>query len=158
MCPAVPRMKWDMSFPTMTRSGPGGKKGPQVDLAGSSGVLVPLKPRPDSRPLTTRQNLPGLAPDLIDPRPDSCILLCSGRFISLSRTRAIRPLPMPARTKTHKGKTAISNHQASVSTRRNLLSHTYSLASFVKAVEAIHLRYLAGFEQLHEFLQQEVMK
>lgn len=41
---------------------------------------------------------------------------------------------------------------------RNLLSHTYSQANFVKAVEAIHERYLVGFEQLHEFLQREVMK
>ncbi len=41
---------------------------------------------------------------------------------------------------------------------RNLLSHTYSAASFEKAVEAIHQRYLAAFAQLHEFLQQEAMK
>ena len=41
---------------------------------------------------------------------------------------------------------------------RNLLSHTYNLASFEKAVEDIHLRYLSGFEQLHEFMQREAMK
>ena len=41
---------------------------------------------------------------------------------------------------------------------RNLLSHTYNFASFEKAVEAIHQRYLAAFGQLHEFLQQEAMK
>jgi len=35
---------------------------------------------------------------------------------------------------------------------RNLLSHTYNLASFEKAVEAIHPRYLAALAQLHEFL------
>ncbi len=39
---------------------------------------------------------------------------------------------------------------------RNLLSHTYSLASFEKAVDAIHTRYLAGFSQLHELLQEEM--
>ena len=41
---------------------------------------------------------------------------------------------------------------------RNLLSHTYNLASFEKAVEAIHQRYLAAIGQLHEFLQRETMK
>ena len=41
---------------------------------------------------------------------------------------------------------------------RNLLSHTYSFASFEKAVEAIHQRYLAAFGQIHEFLQEEAMK
>ena len=41
---------------------------------------------------------------------------------------------------------------------RNLLSHTYNFASFEKAVEAIHQRYLAAFGQLHEFLQHEAMK
>lgn len=41
---------------------------------------------------------------------------------------------------------------------RNLLSHAYNQASFEKAVEDIHKRYLAGFGQLHEFLQGEVMK
>lgn len=41
---------------------------------------------------------------------------------------------------------------------RNLLSHTYNLASFEKAVEAIHKRYLVAIEQLHEFLQREAMK
>lgn len=40
---------------------------------------------------------------------------------------------------------------------RNLLSHTYSLVSFGKAVEAIHQRYLAAIGQLHEFLQREAM-
>ena len=38
---------------------------------------------------------------------------------------------------------------------RNLLSHTYNLFNFEKAVEAIHSRYLSAFAQLHEFLQQE---
>lgn len=38
---------------------------------------------------------------------------------------------------------------------RNLLSHTYSEASFEHAVAAIHTRYLAGFDSLHEFLQGE---
>lgn len=41
---------------------------------------------------------------------------------------------------------------------RNLLSHTYNLASFEKAVEAIHTRYLAAIEQLHDYLQQESIK
>ena len=41
---------------------------------------------------------------------------------------------------------------------RNLLSHTYNQANFEKAVMSIHTRYLAAFEQLHEFLQQESMK
>jgi nucleotidyltransferase substrate binding protein (TIGR01987 family) len=41
---------------------------------------------------------------------------------------------------------------------RNLLSHTYNLASFEEAVEAIHKRYLAAIDQLHEFLQREAMK
>ena len=41
---------------------------------------------------------------------------------------------------------------------RNLLSHTYNLASFEKAVDAIHARYLSAFEQLHEYLQQESLK
>lgn len=41
---------------------------------------------------------------------------------------------------------------------RNLLSHTYNLASFEKAVEAIHTRYLAAIEQLHDYLQQESAK
>lgn len=40
---------------------------------------------------------------------------------------------------------------------RNLLSHTYDQASFEKAVEAIHARYLAAIGQLHEFLQREAM-
>jgi nucleotidyltransferase substrate binding protein (TIGR01987 family) len=38
---------------------------------------------------------------------------------------------------------------------RNLLSHTYNLASFEKAVEAIHKRYLSAIGQIHEFLQHE---
>jgi hypothetical protein len=41
---------------------------------------------------------------------------------------------------------------------RNLLSHAYSPLVFEQAVEAIHARYLAGFEQLHEFLQGEAMR
>lgn len=41
---------------------------------------------------------------------------------------------------------------------RNLLSHTYSQAGFEQAVEAIHARYLAGFDALHEFLQAESLK
>lgn len=40
---------------------------------------------------------------------------------------------------------------------RNLLSHTYDQASFEKAVEAIHARYLTAIGQLHEFLQRESM-
>ena len=38
---------------------------------------------------------------------------------------------------------------------RNLLSHSYSLASFEKAVEAIAARYLPAMATLHEFLQRE---
>lgn len=41
---------------------------------------------------------------------------------------------------------------------RNLLSHTSSPVVFEKAVEAIHTRYLAGMEHLHEFMQAELMK
>ena len=41
---------------------------------------------------------------------------------------------------------------------RILLSHTYSPAVFEQAVEAIHNRYLEGFERLHDFLQAEAMK
>ena len=41
---------------------------------------------------------------------------------------------------------------------RNLLSHTYDLAHFEKAVESIHARYLAAMEQAHEFFLQESMK
>jgi nucleotidyltransferase substrate binding protein (TIGR01987 family) len=41
---------------------------------------------------------------------------------------------------------------------RNLLSHTYNLSSFEKAVEAIHTRYLSAIEQFHEFLQEETLK
>lgn len=41
---------------------------------------------------------------------------------------------------------------------RNLLSHTYDQASFEKVVEAIHTRYLAAFEQLHERLQPESLQ
>jgi nucleotidyltransferase substrate binding protein (TIGR01987 family) len=39
---------------------------------------------------------------------------------------------------------------------RNLLSHTYSPAEFEKAVNAIHLRYIATIAQLHEFLQADL--
>ncbi len=41
---------------------------------------------------------------------------------------------------------------------RNLLSHTYDLARFEEAVDAIHRRYLAAFAQLHEVLQEEAMR
>lgn len=41
---------------------------------------------------------------------------------------------------------------------RNLLSHTYTMAGFEKAVEAIHSRYLAAFGQLHEFFHAEAMR
>ena len=41
---------------------------------------------------------------------------------------------------------------------RNLLSHTYNQASFGRAVEAIHARYLSGFDALHEFLHRESLK
>lgn len=41
---------------------------------------------------------------------------------------------------------------------RNLLSHTYNLASFEKAAETIHTRYLAAIAQLHDYLQQESLK
>ncbi len=41
---------------------------------------------------------------------------------------------------------------------RNLLSHTYSPIVFEQAVEAIHMRYLDGIAQLHDFMHQEVMK
>ena len=41
---------------------------------------------------------------------------------------------------------------------RNLLSHTYNLSKFEEAVTAVHERYLAAFDQLHEFLQAEAMK
>jgi nucleotidyltransferase substrate binding protein (TIGR01987 family) len=41
---------------------------------------------------------------------------------------------------------------------RNLLSHTYSPLVFEQAVEAIHVRYLTAFEQLHDFLQAEAMQ
>ena len=41
---------------------------------------------------------------------------------------------------------------------RNLLAQTYNLASFEKAVEAIHTSYLAAIGHLHEFLQREAMK
>lgn len=41
---------------------------------------------------------------------------------------------------------------------RNLLSHTYNPAKFAEAVVAIHTRYLAAIERLHEFLQREAMK
>ena len=41
---------------------------------------------------------------------------------------------------------------------RNLLSHTYSLVIFEQAVEAIHTRYLAGIEQLHDFMHTQAMQ
>lgn len=41
---------------------------------------------------------------------------------------------------------------------RNLLSHTYNLAKFEEAVNAVHERYLDAFDQLHEFLQGRAMK
>ncbi len=41
---------------------------------------------------------------------------------------------------------------------RNPLSHTYSRASFDKAVEAIHQRYLSAIGQLHDFMQCEAMR
>lgn len=41
---------------------------------------------------------------------------------------------------------------------RNLLSHTYNPASFERAVEALHQRYLAAIAQLHDFLHRETMK
>ena len=41
---------------------------------------------------------------------------------------------------------------------RNLLSHTYNAASFEKAVEAIHARYLPAMERLHEFFLKESLK
>ena len=41
---------------------------------------------------------------------------------------------------------------------RNLRSHTYSLATFGEAVEAIHLRYLSALEGLHEFLRRESLR
>lgn len=41
---------------------------------------------------------------------------------------------------------------------RNLLSHTYDMARFEEAVNAIHERYLDALGQLHEFLSEEAMK
>jgi len=41
---------------------------------------------------------------------------------------------------------------------RNLLSHTYSPVVFEQAVEAIHRRYLAGMEHLHDFMHREAMR
>jgi nucleotidyltransferase substrate binding protein (TIGR01987 family) len=41
---------------------------------------------------------------------------------------------------------------------RNLLSHTYNLASFEKAAEAIWARYLPAMEGLHDFFLQESIK
>jgi hypothetical protein len=41
---------------------------------------------------------------------------------------------------------------------RNLLSHTYSPIVFEQAVEAIHTRYLAGIEHLHDFMHREAMQ
>jgi nucleotidyltransferase substrate binding protein (TIGR01987 family) len=38
---------------------------------------------------------------------------------------------------------------------RNLLSHTYNEAGFEHAVASLHTRYLAAFDALHEFLQDE---
>jgi hypothetical protein len=39
---------------------------------------------------------------------------------------------------------------------RNLLSHTYDVAVFEKAVEAIHARYLPAMEALNNFFLNEV--
>ena len=41
---------------------------------------------------------------------------------------------------------------------RNLLSHTYDLIAFEKAVEAIHRSYLPAISQVHEFLLKEAEK
>lgn len=41
---------------------------------------------------------------------------------------------------------------------RNLLSHTYDHVKFEGAVKAVHERYVAALDQLHEFLQQEALK
>jgi nucleotidyltransferase substrate binding protein (TIGR01987 family) len=41
---------------------------------------------------------------------------------------------------------------------RNLLSHTYSPVLFEQAVEAIHTRYLAGIEQLYDFMHRQAMQ
>lgn len=41
---------------------------------------------------------------------------------------------------------------------RNLLSHTYDLARFEEAVEAIDRRYLAAFADLHARLHEEAMR
>ena len=41
---------------------------------------------------------------------------------------------------------------------RNLLSHTYSPVVFEQAVQAIHTRYLAGMERLHDFMHREAMQ
>lgn len=41
---------------------------------------------------------------------------------------------------------------------RNLLSHTYSFASFEKAVQAIAARYLPAMADLHDFLLRESLK
>jgi len=41
---------------------------------------------------------------------------------------------------------------------RILLSHTYDLARFEEAVNAIHERYLDALGQLHHFLSEEAMK
>ena len=40
---------------------------------------------------------------------------------------------------------------------RNLLSHTFDCTVFDKAVEAIHVRYLAAIDQLREFFQREAL-
>ena len=41
---------------------------------------------------------------------------------------------------------------------RNLLSHTYSLSNFQKAVEAVAARYLPAMDALHEFFLKEIQK
>lgn len=41
---------------------------------------------------------------------------------------------------------------------RNLLSHTYDLKKFEEAVIAVYRRYLPALEQLHDFLQLEMLK
>ena len=42
--------------------------------------------------------------------------------------------------------------------QRNLLSHTYDFSRFEQAVEAIHARYLASIETLHDFIREEALK
>jgi nucleotidyltransferase substrate binding protein (TIGR01987 family) len=41
---------------------------------------------------------------------------------------------------------------------RNLLSHTYSLISFEKAVDAIAARYLPAMAELHDFFHRETQQ